>query len=202
MRQILVTGATGVLVRAVVPRLVAAGHAVRALSRSEQNDELIRAMGAEPVRTDLFDSAALRQAMAGRDAVLHLATKIPPTEQARKPSAWGENDRIRSEATRLLVDATLAAGATTFVYPSVTFVYPDRGDDWIDAATTPPTRHYRPDAEHVTPRHPHVTPFRVTRDGPPDAEKRGTSPRHPPPGDFSPLRGVPGGDDEKSRKRG
>ena len=76
--------------------------------------------------------------MRGADAVLHLATRIPPLTQAHKPSAWRENDRIRREGTRNLVDATLAAGVATFIYPGVCFVYPDSGAAWIDAATTLP----------------------------------------------------------------
>ena len=136
--KILVTGATGVLGRAVLPRLVAAGHEVAGLARSRQNDEIIRSLGAEPLRADLSDPRSLAAAMAGRDAVLHLATAIPPTGEARRREAWLANDRIRAEGTRALVDAALAADVRVVVYPSVTFLYPDRGDAWIDAATVPP----------------------------------------------------------------
>ena len=138
MQRVLVTGATGVVGRAVVPRLVAAGYQVRALARSERNDEEVRRLGAEPVRADLFDPESLAEAVAGSDAVLHLATKIPPTAETRKRSAWIENDRIRAEGARNLVEAALAAGVTTVVYPSFGLVYPDSGDAWIDATTTPP----------------------------------------------------------------
>ena len=55
----------------------------------------------------------------------------------RPRSAWVENDRIRAEGTKNLVDAALATGAQVFVYPSFAFVYPDSGDAWIDAASTP-----------------------------------------------------------------
>ena len=40
------------------------------------------------------------------------------------PEAWRENDRLRAEASHILVDAALAAGATAYVQPTVTFVYP------------------------------------------------------------------------------
>ena len=138
MQSVFVTGATGVLGRAVVPRLVAAGHRVRAVVRSEQNEEAVRRLGAEPARADLFAPRSLAEAIAGSDAVLHLATKIPPPAQARKRAAWVENDRLRAEATRNLVDAALASGVATFVYPSFGLVYPDRGDVWIDATAAPP----------------------------------------------------------------
>ena len=97
----------------------------------------IRALSAEPVRADLFDPSSLRAAVAGAHAVLHLATRIPPSSDMRRRSAWVENDRIRAEGTKNLVDAAIDAGAGVFVYPSFAFVYPDSGDLWIDAVSTP-----------------------------------------------------------------
>ena len=137
MTTIFVTGATGVLGRATFPQLLTSGYTVRALSRGEANDAAIRALGAEPVRANLFDPASLSAALAGADAVLHLATRIPPTSDMRHRSAWVENDRIRAEGTKNLVDAALQSGTRVFVYPSFAFVYPDSGDAWIDAASTP-----------------------------------------------------------------
>jgi 2-alkyl-3-oxoalkanoate reductase len=136
MTTIFVTGATGVLGRATIPQLRASGQTVRALSRGEANDATIRALGAEPVRADLFDRDSLSRAVAGADAVLHLATRIPPSSKMRRRSAWAENDRIRAEGTKNLVDVALDAGTQVFVYPSFAFVYPDSGDAWIDAAST------------------------------------------------------------------
>jgi nucleoside-diphosphate-sugar epimerase len=132
---VFVTGATGVLGRATVPLLVAGGHRVRALSRSPEHDDPVRALGAEPVRADLFDPASLRGATAGADAVLHLATSIPI--DGRRRAAWYANDRVRAVGARNLVDAAIANGIATVVYPSFAMVYPDSGDAWIDAASTP-----------------------------------------------------------------
>jgi nucleoside-diphosphate-sugar epimerase len=133
--RLFLTGATGVLGRPTVRRLVAAGHEVHALARSDKNGELLNRLGAIPVRADLFDRGALERAIPGAEAVLHLATKIPPFKEATKREAWDENIRIRSEGTRLLVDVALAAGVRSFIYPSITFLYPDSGDQWIDADT-------------------------------------------------------------------
>ena len=137
MSTVFVTGATGVLGRATIPQLLAAGYSVRALSRTEANDATIHALGAEPVRGDLFDQRSLREAMTGVNGVLHLATRIPPSSEMRRRSAWAENDRIRAQGTKNLVDAALAADVHVFVYPSFAFVYPESGDSWIDAALTP-----------------------------------------------------------------
>ena len=90
--KIFITGATGVLGNAVLPLLVAAGHHVRALNRSENNVEILRRLGAEPVLANLFDVESLKAALADSAVVLHLATKIPPTSQLGRrsaaPSAW------------------------------------------------------------------------------------------------------------------
>ena len=137
--KIFVTGATGVLGRPVVRRLVAAGHTVRGLSRSNENASLLRQLGAEPVEADLFDAASLQPALQDCDAALHLATRIPPTSRAGRLSAWAENDRIRRDGARALVRAALASPAMrTIIYPSFALIYPDSGDAWIDAQVTAP----------------------------------------------------------------
>jgi nucleoside-diphosphate-sugar epimerase len=58
---------------------------------------------------------------------MHLATSIPPREQRGNPEAWRMNDRLRAEATPILVDAALEAGVVRFVFPSNAFVYPPSG---------------------------------------------------------------------------
>jgi nucleoside-diphosphate-sugar epimerase len=136
--QIFVTGATGVLGKAVIPKLITKGHAVHALSRSEKNVQVLQSLGAKPASADLFDTESLKQALAGCEAILHLATRIPPTSKMAKRVAWRENDRIRRDGTRSLIEAALATGEVlTFIYPSYAFVYPDSGDQWIEASTTP-----------------------------------------------------------------
>jgi hypothetical protein len=44
-----------------------------------------------------------------------------------RPDAWRENDRLRADASRILVDAAVAAGVAVYVQPTVTFVYPPNG---------------------------------------------------------------------------
>ncbi len=62
--------------------------------------------------------------MREADAVLHLATRIQPLDKMQQPQAWRENDRLRAEASAILVDAALAADVTVYVQPTITFVYP------------------------------------------------------------------------------
>jgi nucleoside-diphosphate-sugar epimerase len=89
-------------------------------------------MGASPVTVDLFEPEAVRAAVDGHDAVAHLATNIPPMSKAARAKAWATNERLRREASRLLVEAALATGAARYVQESICFPYLDQGDRWID----------------------------------------------------------------------
>lgn len=136
MSKIFVAGATGVLGRRAVAKLVEADHRVSGVARSDEKAELLRSLGVTPVRVDLFDPAAVKDAVVGHDVVMNLATHIPPMSKAALPGAWNENHRIRSEASKHLVDAALAAGAGRYVQESIAFMYEDSGDRWIDEGST------------------------------------------------------------------
>ena len=139
--RVFITGGTGVLGRWVVRLLVEGGDEVRAFSRSQKNTSTLRALGAEPVEADLFHRETLYQSMKDCDAVLHLATKIPSFGRFRSRAAWEDNDRIRRDGTRNLVDVALELEVKTLVYPSVCFLYPDSGAAWIDSEKAQPVRH-------------------------------------------------------------
>lgn len=130
--KVFVAGATGVIGWRAVRDLVAAGHDVTGLARTDEKaDQLVR-LGAAPARVDLFDPAGLSTAVGGHEVVANLATHIPPVAAAARPSAWADNDRIRTEGSCNLVDAALAGGATRYIQESITFTYPDQGEAWID----------------------------------------------------------------------
>jgi len=142
--HVFLTGATGVIGRRAIPDLVAAGHRVTAVGRAPEKRDLLARLGATPVQVDLFDPAALRQAVAGHDAVVNLATHIPPSSRAFLPGAWRENDRIRREVSASLVDAALAGGVGHIVQESFAPIYQDHGVEWIDESTpVRPTRYNR-----------------------------------------------------------
>jgi len=107
--RLLITGGTGVLGQALRPVAEAAGHEC-AMPRHEE--------------LDLFDPVVVADAVRGVDGVLHLATRIRSLEQISDLDAWRENDRLRADASRILVDAAIAAGTDVYVQPTVTFVYP------------------------------------------------------------------------------
>lgn len=130
--RVFLTGGTGAIGRRVVPLLCAAGHEVSAVSRRPEADRALADAGAEPVRVDLFDARGVRSAVRGHEAVLHLATAIPSGAAALRTSAWETTARLRRQASALLVDAALEAGADRYVQESLAFTYADGGDAWLD----------------------------------------------------------------------
>lgn len=130
--RVFFTGATGVLGRETVPRLVEADHDVVAVARSSTHESWLNTIGARPVSVDLFNPEAVSEAVASSEVVVHFATAIPPLAQMSRRQAWESNDRLWSEATGNLVDAALAQGVERFVQQSVTFFYADGGNDWLD----------------------------------------------------------------------
>lgn len=71
--RIFITGATGFIGTALVKELIAAGHQVRGLSRSDAGADQLKAAGAEVQRGNLDDLEALRAGATGMDAVVNLA---------------------------------------------------------------------------------------------------------------------------------
>ena len=130
--KIYLTGGTGVLGRRALPALLAAGHDVTAVARSDEKAAAVQSTGATPSRVDLFDAEAVSAVVAGHDAVVHLATNIPTGADVAVKRGWRMNDRLRSEAAANLRAAAVAGGVERFVQESITFPYLPNGDDWID----------------------------------------------------------------------
>jgi 2-alkyl-3-oxoalkanoate reductase len=143
--RIFVTGASGVIGRRVVPQLVAAGHQVSAVVHSPAKHGKLEALGARAVSVDLFDGTSIARSVAGHDTVINLVTHIPhSTAKLLLPGAWRENDRLRRDTSRLLVDAAIATGVLRFIQESFAPVYAGQGDAWItEASPLRPVRYNR-----------------------------------------------------------
>ncbi|MGX9391082.1 NAD-dependent epimerase/dehydratase family protein [Nitrobacteraceae bacterium UC4446_H13] len=124
--RIFLAGATGAIGQRLVPLLRAAGHHVAGTTRFETKAATLRALGAEPVVVDVFDAAALKQAVlaARPDIVIHQLTDLPPgLDPAKMADALVRNARIRDEGTHNLVQAALAAGARRMIAQSIAWIY-------------------------------------------------------------------------------
>lgn len=129
--RVFVAGATGVIGRALVPRLIKAGHEVVGTSNDESRTGLLRAVGAQPVVVDVFDRVALTAAIQREhpDALIHELTSLGKGDYAA-------NNRIRKLGTRNLIDAAAAAGIERVVAQSYCLYAPGEGlaneDDPLD----------------------------------------------------------------------
>ena len=134
--RVFVAGATGAIGRPLVVRLLAAGHDVTGMTRSEERASGLRSAGAEAAVVDVYDREALTAAVtaARPEVVVNELTDIPP---ALNPRRYAEQmaglERIRTEGYRNLVAAAQAAGARKLVAQSIAFVYAP-GDTPADEA--------------------------------------------------------------------
>lgn len=129
--KILVVGASGVLGRNVVPRLVERGYAVRVIARRPEQARFLEYIGAEPLIGDIFDPDSLDQAARGCEAALHLATAIPKSGS----QDWSLNDRIRREGTRNFITAASNNGVKRYIQQSITLLYGDKEQTIADEST-------------------------------------------------------------------
>jgi len=129
--RVFLAGATGVIGRALIPQLRAAGHDLVAMTRSEDRAERLSAQGLEAVVCDALDDDRLKTVVAESrpEAVIHELTDIPPRMNTRRmASELAGTNRLRREGTRNLIAAAQAAGAGRLLAQSVAFAYAPVGD--------------------------------------------------------------------------
>jgi nucleoside-diphosphate-sugar epimerase len=124
--RIVLAGATGVLGRALVPVLRAAGHHVTALVREPGT---AAATGADDVRTaDALDPRAVRAAVlaARPEVVVHQLSAL----RGPAAAAFEATARLRTEGTATLIAAARDAGARRLVAQSIAFAHEPAGA-WV-----------------------------------------------------------------------
>jgi nucleoside-diphosphate-sugar epimerase len=115
----LVTGGSGYIGAMLVRELREAGREVRVLDSLLHGQEEIAAeqerAGVQVIRADIRDGAARARALAGADAVVHLAAIVGDPACALDPQA---SDDVNVQATRALVADANAAGVGRLVFAS------------------------------------------------------------------------------------
>jgi nucleoside-diphosphate-sugar epimerase len=105
-----VTGGSGFVGGALIRRLVRDGWTVRALARSDRATRSVEAAGAEAVRGDLDDTAAMRAGADGADVFHHAAAKV---DDFGDPA---EFERVTVQGTSNALAAAREAGVPRFVH--------------------------------------------------------------------------------------
>ena len=114
--NIFVAGGTGTIGVPLVRALLNAGHEVHALTRSPNKVDEIRKLGAHPAVADALDANALRRVVleARPTHVIHQLTALPK-EGVRRATDLARTNRLRTEGTANLIQASIAAGARRIV---------------------------------------------------------------------------------------
>jgi len=139
--RVFLAGATGAIGRPLVRMLLAEGHYVTGMTRSPAKAEDLRAAGAQAAVADALDAQAVMAAVADAQpqAVIHQLTAIPARLDPRKIERdFALTDRLRTEGTRILVDAARAAGAERILAQSVAFVYAPGPPGTLHVESDPP----------------------------------------------------------------
>jgi len=120
--KIVLAGASGVIGRSLIPRLTAAGHGVTGMTGDAATTSLVRSLGAQPAVVDVFDRDRLAEVIwsAHPDAVIDQLTSL-------RNGNYPATNRLRTEGTRNLIDAALAAGVRTVVAQSYCIYAPGPG---------------------------------------------------------------------------
>jgi nucleoside-diphosphate-sugar epimerase len=116
--RVFVTGATGFIGTHVVPELIAAGHKVLGMARSDDGARSLAAMGAEVLRGTLEDIESLKNGAAGSEAVIHLAfnhdfSKFKQNGELDKRAIEAMGSVLASSDRPLIVTAGVAGIATS-----------------------------------------------------------------------------------------
>lgn len=116
--RVLVTGATGFIGGGFARRLLVAGADVRALARRRESASGLRGEGMDVAMGDLTDPSSLVKAVAGCDAVAHLAGVLGDEAVPRARFA-----AVNVEGTKSLLAAAADAGVRRFLYASSVWAY-------------------------------------------------------------------------------
>jgi nucleoside-diphosphate-sugar epimerase len=118
--RVFVAGATGAIGKQLVPRLVAAGHEVHGMTRSESKQAMLHELGVVPVVADALDPDQVAEAVgrAKPDVIVHQLTAIGAIDPRHFDRDFALTNRLRTEGTDCLLSAGQAVGVRRFVAQS------------------------------------------------------------------------------------
>src|SRR2546421_3213371 len=121
MMRVFVAGATGAIGKQLVPRLVAAGHEVHGMTRSESKQAMLSELGAVPEVADALDPDQVAEAVgrAKPEVIIHELTAIDALDLRHFDRDFARTNRLRTEGTDHLLSAGQAVGARRFVAQGV-----------------------------------------------------------------------------------
>jgi len=121
--RVVVAGATGAIGKQLVPRLVAAGHEVHGMTRSEAKQAMLAELGAVPVVADALDPEQVAEVVAGAkpDVLVHELTSIGALDMRHFDRDFAVTNRLRTEGTDHLLSAGQAVGVRRFVAQSAIY---------------------------------------------------------------------------------
>jgi len=119
--KVFVAGATGAIGRQLLPRLVAAGHEVHGMTRSESKKAMLEDLGAVPVVADALnpDQVAAAVGAARPDVIVHQLTAIGGVDMRHFDRDFALTNRLRTDGTNHLLSAGQAVGVRRFVAQGV-----------------------------------------------------------------------------------
>ncbi len=120
LMRVFVAGATGAIGKQLVPRLVAAGHEVTGMTRSESKQAMLSELGATPVMADALDPDQVAEAVARAmpDVIVHELTAIGALDLRHFDRDFALTNRLRTDGTDYLLSAGQAVGVRRFVAQS------------------------------------------------------------------------------------
>ncbi len=120
--RVFVTGASGAIGRRLIPQLIDAGHDVIGTHNAAASAHVLRSLGAAPVKLDLLDARAVREAVLETEpeAIVHEATALADVKFSRNmDKVTAKTNELRTEGTDALVAAAREAGVRRLVAQSV-----------------------------------------------------------------------------------
>lgn len=127
--RVAVIGATGMLGRHLIPRLIERGHRVSAIARDAAKRASLERLGIAVHLGDILDPTSLGPALVDADIAFHVATVIPPMGIS---ADWSLNDRVRREGTENLIAACRDAGVRRYVQQSIAHLVAAGSDRLLD----------------------------------------------------------------------